>query len=147
MSHGCTKTDGVAAKYSVDDNYRGRQLTSRFRKRSLGFQRFRTSSLQCSIVCFDFVDDDEMRTGMPDGELAENAFLRMRPAAVGRAAPRMDKGSEGPAWEVEVDMRVGSCVDIRGMRKLLVILLIKRGDGDRTEQCVRNKECPSLSRK
>ena len=35
-------------------------------------------------------------------------------------------------------MRVASCVDIRGMRKLLVILLIKRGegDGDRTQQCV-----------
>lgn len=96
MSHGCTKTDRVAAKYRVDNNYRGRQLTSRFRKRSSGFQRFRTSSLQCSIVCFDF-GDDEMRTGIPDGELAEIAFLRMRPAAVGRAAPRMDKGSEGPA--------------------------------------------------
>lgn len=42
---------------------------------------------------------------MPDGELEEIAFLRMRPAAVGRAAPWMDKGSEGPAREVEVDMR------------------------------------------
>jgi hypothetical protein len=130
----------------VDNNYRGRQLTSRFRKRSSGFQRFRTNSLQFSIVCFDFVDD-EMRTGIPDDELAEIAFLRMRPAAVGRAAPRMDKGSEGPTCVVEVDMRAGNCVDIRGMRKLLVILLIKRGDGDRTEQCVRNKECPSLARK
>ena len=96
MSHGCTKTDKVAAKYTADNDYLKRQLTSRFRKRSSGFQRFRTSSLQLSTVCFDF-GDDEMRTGIPDGELAEIAFLRMRPAAVGRAAPRMDKGSEGPA--------------------------------------------------
>ena len=37
---------------------------------------------------------------------AETAFLRIRPAAVGLDAPRMERGSDGPACEADDDIRV-----------------------------------------
>ena len=50
-----------------------------------------------------------MRTGIAETPIVfETAFLRRRPATVGREAPRMARGSEGPACEF-VDSRMDCC--------------------------------------
>ena len=61
-------------------------ITSRFRKRRSRLYRFCTNSLHISSGFPVIVEDLVV--------LTEIAFLRMRPAAVGLAAPRMDRGSE-----------------------------------------------------
>ena len=50
-----------------------------------------------------------MRTGIAEALIVfDTAFLRRRPATVGREAPRMARGSEGPACEF-VDSRMDCC--------------------------------------
>lgn len=75
-------------------------LTSKFKNLVSGFHRFFTSCLQCST---SFVDLDAGTSrgagirGKADGPmlavLDDTAFLRNRPAAVGLAAPRIERGS------------------------------------------------------
>ena len=78
-------------------------LTSRLRYLISGFQRFWTNSFQASRG-FDL-----MRTGIAEAlTVFDTAFLRRRPATVGREAPRMARGSEGPACEF-ADSRVDCC--------------------------------------
>lgn len=63
-----------------------RQPTSRLRKRVLGSYRVFTNSRQASTApCLG-------------RKAVSPSFLRNRPAGVGRAAPRMESGSDGPAW-------------------------------------------------
>lgn len=50
-----------------------------------------------------------MRTGILDRVLdsgaPETAFLLIRPATVGRAVPRMERGSEEPPWALVVSRK------------------------------------------
>lgn len=81
-------------------------LTSKFKNLVSGFHRFFTNSLQFST---DFGLEAGITRGVACRGVAEvpapielpddTAFLRTRPAAVGLAAPRIDKGSvAGEIW-------------------------------------------------
>ncbi len=67
------------------------------------------------------VDDDSE----PIASLPETAFLRIRPTAVGRDAPLIDRGSDGPAWCSEI--RLASCTRPGGLCELRFMIQTERG--------------------
>lgn len=89
-----------------------RMLTPRSRNRASEFHRFWTNSLHGSTALYFEVETrmigcvvDVLDPGPPP--LPDTAFLRRRPATVGRDAPLIERGSEGPACD---DIRLASCV-------------------------------------
>lgn len=92
------------------------QLTSKFRNCVSGFHRFRTISRHDSMVLGLATTVRGPPTRLFAMPPADIAFLRSRPVAVGRDAPRIAKGSDGPAWEAEEERRVEeSCGNVRGL--------------------------------
>ena len=75
-------------------------LTLRSNSAASGFHRFWTNFRHGSMP-FNVVVRAGDLTGIKEGLLEpvapETAFRRRRPAVVGRDAPRIDSGSEGPA--------------------------------------------------
>lgn len=64
---------------------------------------------------------------------AETAFLRIRPAAVGLDAPRMERGSDGPACEADDDIREDdvSCDNRERVRNCVSLLFSSFEKGGR----------------
>jgi len=73
----------------------------------------------------------------------ETAFLRMRPA------PRIERGSDGPAWEAEEELRVGVNCD-KGIRGCVSRDVLHKGQQTAkrlSSGAVANKcSAPSLSK-